>query len=622
MNFMVVFAIVAILLQAVAPNAHTQVVPDTFYFGTTAPVNLRVDSSRICISFLESSSVYERTAILESFPGIGAPINTPDTMDGYRVYAVTSATGYCELLSLLNAVAQVDLAAPFYRFPDSVAAPIGKRLCIRFNEDVTPDSALSIAQAFGVGLVGEIPGMHNVYTALNTSASGAFTVNTANALHNLPSTVYAHPSIGGRFAHTAYKVFDFYGTYQPHIKRVIGELNVRTVWDFGGLTRSTTVAVIDDGVAAHEDLPAGKIDRGIDFFGGGAFGEIDMDPSPGVGEAHGQGCAGIIAALHSTDSAAGQLASSGIISIGPRTRILPVKIFSDGGKAFETGAEAARAIVWAYQQGADVLSNSWAADTPWMDDPTLNDAIHRAVAFGRNGRGCPVFFSSGNSYYSNCQYPSNLPYVFAVGAAHYSDDKYWDYSSYGPELDALAPSGTQSDESVWSLDQMGTLGYNPATVSNCPPQSNNQNYDCQFGGTSAACPVVAGIAALLLAKDSTLSAEAVYYIIRESADTALAWGTFAPPNDRYGYGIVNAFNAVLSISHGDVSNDNQIDLSDLSLLIAYMTGTPKPQIFPSTALADINCSGIVDLSDLTWLITYATSPRGAFPGPVRPCFRF
>ncbi|MBK7142831.1 MAG: S8 family serine peptidase [bacterium] len=622
MNYFVFSACVAIFIHVIAPRAHAQAVPDTFYYGTSTPVILRVDSSRVCISFLESTSIYERTAILDNFPGIGAPINTPDTMDGYRVYAVISANGYLQLLNALNAIEQVDIAAPFYRFPDSVAAPIGKRLCVRFNDDITPDSAENIAQSLNVILIGEIPGMHNVYTAYNASVNGSYTVNIANTLHLHPSTVYAHPSIGGRFERTAYRTFDFYATYQPHLKRVIGELNVRSVWDFGGLTRSMTVAVIDDGVASHEDLPVGKIDRGIDFYGGVNFGDIDMDPSPGVSEAHGQGCAGIIAALHTTDSASGQLESSGMISIGPRTRILPIKIFSDDGDAFETGAEAALAIVWAYQNGADVLSNSWSADTPWMDDPTLSDAIHRAVAFGRNGRGCPVFFSSGNGYFSNCQYPSNLPFVFAVGASHHTSDRYWDYSSYGPELDALAPSGNWTNESVWSLDQMGSNGYNPSLMSDCLPQSNNQNYDCHFGGTSAACPIAAGIAALLLAKDSTLSAEAIYYIIRESADTALAWGAIAPPNDRYGYGVVNAFNAILSISHGDLTNDNSIDLSDLSLLIAYMVRTPRPTIFPSIMLADMNCSGTIDISDLNWMIYFVTSAPGTVPGPVSPCFRF
>lgn len=40
-------------------------------------------------------------------------------------------------------------------------------------------------------------------------------------------------------------------------------------------------------------------------------------------------CAGIIAASHTTDSAAGLDTLSGVISVAPSTIILPVKIFSD-----------------------------------------------------------------------------------------------------------------------------------------------------------------------------------------------------------------------------------------------------------------------------------------------------
>ncbi len=55
------------------------------------------------------------------------------------------------------------------------------------------------------------------------------------------------------------------------------------------------------------------------------------------------------------------------------------------------------------------------------------------------------------------------------------------------------------------------------------------------------------------------------------------------------------------------------DLSDLSLLISYLTQTPRP-ILPCPAEANINAGGGTDLSDLSILITYlTTTPRPALP---------
>jgi hypothetical protein len=56
-----------------------------------------------------------------------------------------------------------------------------------------------------------------------------------------------------------------------------------------------------------------------------------------------------------------------------------------------------------------------------------------------------------------------------------------------------------------------------------------------------------------------------------------------------------------------------VDLSDLSLLIGYLTASPKPTL-PCPEEANINTTGIIDLSDLSMLINYlTTSPAPALP---------
>jgi len=270
-------------------------------------------------------------------------------------------------------------------------------------------------------------------------------------------------------------------------------------------------------------------------------------------------CAGIIGASHTTDPEAGQLSSSGVISLDPNILIMPVKMFDDSGKGTRGGDVPASAISYAWQSGADILSNSWGYNSTSVSYDVINDAIDRATLFGRGGRGCPVIFSSGNSWSpSGVRYPACLPSSFSVGATQL-DDQRWYYSCYGSGLDIVAPSGDVNYQGdVWTLDQMGTLGFNPTRFSDCPPGGNDNDYDCRFGGTSAACPVVSGTAALLLSRNSTLSAQAVYYILRNSAVTHLDWGTINPPDDEYGHGRVDAYRAILSIARGDANNSGTV----------------------------------------------------------------
>jgi serine protease len=298
-------------------------------------------------------------------------------------------------------------------------------------------------------------------------------------------------------------------------------------------------------------------------------------------------------------------------------------------------SDVAAAITAAYASGADILSNSWGygfSCPAGGSFDVLSEAIQNATILGRGGRGCPVIFSSGNGspYISGVLYPACLEAAFSVGATQL-DDYRWYYSSYGSALDIVAPSGDvclQGD--VWTLDQMSTIGYNPNVTSacsysvtwDCPTVGTNDiNYDCNFGGTSAACPVVSGTASLILAKDSTLTVDEVYDILKYSAVTDLDWGSLPDtPCVEYGYGRVDAFRAILSISHGDVDNGGSINIGDIAYLVAYLFGVPSgPEPFPSLFLGDVDCDRGVNMGDITYLVDYLCSDG---PPPVNPCFEF
>ncbi|MBK7105924.1 MAG: S8 family serine peptidase [Ignavibacteriae bacterium] len=97
-------------------------------------------------------------------------------------------------------------------------------------------------------------------------------------------------------------------------------------------------------------------------------------------------------------------------------------------------------------------------------------------------------------------------------------------------------------------------GWNNGTYGNCYPTyfekwiwqvpgtlTPNENYTANFGGTSAACPQVSGVAALILSLNSQLTQVEVSNILKNSADDM---GTTGFDSD-FGYGRVNAYQSLL-----------------------------------------------------------------------------
>jgi len=278
------------------------------------------------------------------------------------------------------------------------------------------------------------------------------------------------------------------------------------------------VAVIDDGVEAHEEL-TGRLLTGYTPKSSSGYG------APTAGSAHGQAVSGIIAAKRDNNI--------GIAGIADFARIIPVNIFYGG----ESYSDVANAINWAWNQGgADILHNSWTYDGTQILDVVKN-AINNAYTNGRNGKGCVIVFSSGNYHpdgssavkFNGVAFPANLPNVIAVGAVA-RDGAIALYSSRGPEIDLVAPSGQNGIGDIWTIDRMGSFGY------------SSGNYTSTFSGTSAAAPEVSGAAALLLAKFPSLTAAEVKNLLIQNATDMGPVGF----DNTFGYGRVNASAALLS----------------------------------------------------------------------------
>jgi subtilisin family serine protease len=143
------------------------------------------------------------------------------------------------------------------------------------------------------------------------------------------------------------------------------------------------------------------------------------------------------------------------------------------------------------------------------------------------------------------------------------------YISTAPELTVSLPG-----LGMFSADLVGALGY------------ESGDYVSTFGGTSSACPVVAGVAALVLCANPDLTAQEVKRILQETADKivdrdadpqlGMRLGTYDTNGHSqwFGYGKVNALNAVQAaqqktsqspqsgIRRLSTRNDNRVAIPD------------------------------------------------------------
>lgn len=600
-----------------------------YYFSGGKQILLRVDSSRVTVKFDPNLTPAQLDELIRSLIRFDKELIDSSLIDNFVSYSLKGTAGFDSFVDTLRGLTGFVAAEPYYQTMGGYPLLVGDRICVGFAAKVTKSELDSVNAVFGAQTVNEIEGMPNVWVLRNTKTSQTGALELANQYYALPICDFAHPIFSARPTLSSYKLYDHYHDYQSHIKRVIGSFNDRSVWDFAGLTESVTVAVIDDKIEAHEDLPASRLLPRVSFP---AQQPAKVLPS-GVFW-HGMACAGLIAASHTTDSAAGVSESTGMISLNPRVRILPLTIFGTSNTSGPFSDDIASAITYAYQHDADIISCSWSYSFNIADSndysvqfDVINTAISNAHRKGRvhgtDTLGCTIFFASGNDSTDVVAYPARLPSCLAVGATHADNDTVrWEYSQYGPELDLVAPSGAigLGVGDVFTLDPTGSTGMNDVglhTLVECGISPNNVNYLCSFGGTSTACPIAAGVASLLLSKDPTLRTDDWWGIENILMQSAVHPGPGGDPLNQLGRGRVDAFRAVLSISHGDANNDGALDINDLFAIIDYVTLSVP--LFPSALLGDCDCEGNVDLTDIFWMIDYVSNTG---PAPVKPCFEF
>jgi len=312
------------------------------------------------------------------------------------------------------------------------------------------------------------------------------------------------------------------------------DADMQLAWDQsqGYGSASTIIAIIDTGVDTnHPDL---RLVAGYDY-GVGDSNPMDDSADPG----HGTSCSGV---------AAGRANNAlGLTGVAGGCSVMPLKIAAADGTLGFTAIE--NALTHAGDNNVDVASMSFGAEggTAEGDSPSTDTALEYAYAHG-----VTLLAATANSNTSTIAYPSNHNKVISVGASSptgqrksttSSDGETWWGSNYGTATqDAQTAVDIMAPTILPSTDLMGTAGYNTSA-------SPSGDYYMWFNGTSCATPYAAGVAALLISKDPTLTPDQVRQALVSTCtdmtvDGGAGW-------DRYtGYGMVNANAALLSLVPG------------------------------------------------------------------------
>lgn len=292
-----------------------------------------------------------------------------------------------------------------------------------------------------------------------------------------------------------------------------GGINLASAWDTNKGSRGVVVAVIDTGIRPdHEDIaPGANLVAGYDFVsdptrandGDGR----DSDPTdPGdpcfgfPASWHGTHVAGTVGAVH-TDNAIGAAGVNWEVGIQP-LRVLGIC----GG----TTADIVDAIRWAAglpvpgvpdnPTPAKVINMSLGGGFPCSQSPADQAAINDAFAAGAT-----VVVSAGNDASdASGSTPASCDNVITVAASDARGQLATRYSNFGSTVEIMAPGGDVQRDDNNDGEPDGVL----STV--------RDGYDW-YNGTSMAAPHVAGAAALLLAKDGSLSPTQVREAIQNNA---------------------------------------------------------------------------------------------------------
>jgi subtilisin family serine protease len=333
------------------------------------------------------------------------------------------------------------------------------------------------------------------------------------------------------------------------------DARITPVWEerdsSGNLIRGTgiTIGIVDDGTQMdHPDL-SNNISSTYRYSWVGAD---PSDPSPGAGDFHGTAVAGVAAAVGYN--------GLGATGTAPLAKIAPMRFLGtvDSDAVMESFAYGGSAI--------RVKNNSWV----WLAvQPNAMSSAERSALASAANAGVVTLFCAGNAQNVVSTVPTNgrptsdnvnlhetHNSIYSIPVAALNDQAIQcTYSTPGAPIVISAPSGLDAirPQGTTTTDRTSSDGYNAGTGHNIYGDADylDADYTQNFNGTSSACPVAAGVTALLLQANPSLNWRDVKEIYirsatrNDSGDSDWARnGAGFWFNHKYGAGLINASEAV------------------------------------------------------------------------------
>lgn len=494
-------------------------------------INLDIDHDHIALQFKEPSPKSSRAAFVEKSDHLGEFFNRQEIPgEKFTIFKLAEVqksrpSRFNNALTTLNADSDVKKAMPVFKSgnkkviaTNKILVGFGNNNSKEINKLIDKFSLTKIKDSYNEFLF-EIPEDSDVFTTVQKLAKEQivnyaepdFVTIGSNSCRNLKSNL-------PKPLHDIDDTADLSG--QQYAIRIT---QADEAWKLQKGNRNIKIAILDEGVEmTHPDLKE-VIEKSFDATDGDTFQE------PKDWDGHGTACCGLVAAKHKSFGIKGLSAGCSVFAVRLAYSNAP------NGDWVTSNSIIKNAIDWSWENGADILSNSWGGGTP---SNAISMAFERARTKGRKGKGCVIVIAAGNED-TNVSFPGTLKDVLTVSASNEYDEpktkfskdgENWWGSCFGPEVDVAAP-GVHN----LTTDMSGIKGYN-----------KHFNYT-DFNGTSSATPLVSGLAGLLLSANPNLNEKEVRSIIKETADKVGNLPYYDGHNDRMGFGRINAFKAVVKV---------------------------------------------------------------------------
>lgn len=403
---------------------------------------------------------------------------------------------------------------------------VKNQIIVKFKENVTDDNKTGVHASLNAISFRKSYGDHfHVVTIKDGDVKKMIDLYSKN-----PFVKYAEPNY---ILRAYFMPNDEFFPIQWHLSQI----NCEKAWDIS-TGSGVKVAVVDTGVAivSPVDNPLGSDGLGGRVIQGHDFVENDEDSSDDNG--HGTHVAGTIA--QETNN------GIGVAGVAFDATIIAVKVLNKRG--FGSTDAVIDGIRWAADNGADIINLSLGGSDSSI---AMEDAVNEA-----HDKGVVVIAAAGNES-GSVGFPAATESVIAVGSVRF-DKTLSFFSNFGPEIDVVAPGGDTSvdqngdDQPDGVLQETFTRGF----LRNRNKLTWNYFF---FQGTSQASPHVAGVAALILAKNPGFTPDEVRNVLVNTAEDLGKPGK----DDIFGWGLIDALAALFPLP--------------------TPTSTPTPTLTPSTS---------------------------------------